>query len=106
MLGLSDVLHRIVRNSHTSAGAAERYWATRTDEKARHHWFEIDGERKKAPGGTSPFVKEHIDAFFDHIFPALQEFWKEQTSENLMIICPYLEAVSISSALFCAWCPC
>lgn len=94
MPGLADVLHGIVYKSFSDRSDADQYWETRTDEKARHHYLEIDGVRLKGGDGTSPYVQEHIDAFFEHVFPDLQAFWKADTFKNLMIICPYREAVS------------
>lgn len=97
MPGLNDILHRIIYKSYSTFKtglSADHYWKNRTDEKARHHYIEVQGQRRSGHDGTSKYVQEHIDVFSKYIFPALQEYWRGETSKNLMIICAYTAAVS------------
>lgn len=98
MPGLNDVLHGIIKGSYGTLGngnsiSAQHYWNTRTDEKARHHYLEVDGQRRAGDDGTSKYVPEHVDVFFKHVFPALQSYFGDATSKNVMIICAYTAAV-------------
>lgn len=98
MPGLAEVLHGIIRKSYSTTGnsmSAQHYWNTSTDEKARHHYLEVDGTRRTGGDGTSMYVQEHIDVFFNHVFPALQEYFRDTTSKNLMIICAYSATVNL-----------
>lgn len=98
MPGLSDVLHGIIYKSFStfnSAFSPQAYWNNRTDEQARHHYLEVEGERRSGEDGTSKYVQEHIDVFFKYVFPPLQAYWKDRTSKNLMIVCAYGAAVSV-----------
>lgn len=97
MPGLNDILHRIIYKSYSTVNttlSADHYWNNRTDEKARHHYLEVQGQRRSGDDGTSKYVQEHIDVFFKHVFPSLQDYWQGETSKNLMIICAYTAAVS------------
>ena len=98
MPGLSDVLHGIIESSVTYCddGMLEQYRASKTDEKARHAYIQVAGERLQGDDGTSSYVQEHIDVFFKRIFPALQTYFGPKTSKNLMIICAYTAAVSLA----------
>lgn len=74
-----------------------------SEDKARHHYIQVKGSRKPLHEGTpSVCVREHVDVFFDHIFPSLQEYFKEKISENVMIICAYGASVSHPPTVACA----
>ncbi|KAK5119587.1 hypothetical protein LTR85_007416 [Meristemomyces frigidus] len=56
--------------------------------------IEVKGERRMAPS-RSMLVQEHVDFFFDWIFPKLREYFsqftekKDRMEDNVMIICAY-----------------
>lgn len=92
---LKGVLDGIIAKSFTEAPARQVYLDTALESQARNHWIQVKGKREPLrEGQTSVCVKEHVDVFFDHIFPDLQEHFGEETSKNLMIICAYGAAVS------------
>lgn len=96
MPGLADVLHGIIMKSYSTYDSnlsAQHYWSNRTDEKARHHYIEVEGQRRTGHDGTSKYVQEHIDVFFKYVFPALQAYFGDTTSKNMMIVCAYTAAV-------------
>lgn len=62
------------------------------DTYLRTHYIELNGTRLKR--NLSTVVREHIVAFFNHIFPAFQAYYRSNLHENVTIIVAYKEAVS------------
>ena len=63
-----------------------------SDGALRTHYTEIDGTRKQCK--PAAMVREHVQVFFNEIFWYLHHLYRSETSENVMIIVAYREAVS------------
>lgn len=78
---------------------ATMYNPQEQDTYLRTHYIELNGTRLKR--NLSTVVREHIVAFFNHIFPAFQAYYRSNLHENVTIIVAYKEAVSTD--LFDLW---
>lgn len=92
---LADIIARY--GAFDSMEARASYRTEASDEKARLHYIEVKGDRKAlSPSNGSMLVREHVDAFFDKIFPKLRVYFAmrgESVADNVMIICAYGAAV-------------
>jgi senataxin len=57
------------------------------DRFLRAHYFQVHGERDSSK--RSPFVREHVRFFFEHIYPYLHAYFGETMYDNVMIIVAY-----------------
>ena len=100
--GLTKVLHKIIAQYSPQQIVRERYIASATDEQARLHYIElpvVPWNKIMKDDNDSIAIKEHIDIFFEKIFPGLQKYFGDKTDKVVYIITGYKHAVSQSSPL-------
>jgi hypothetical protein len=98
MTGLREVLADIIAGSIESSDERAKFKKDVSDDDLRRHYIEVTGERVKHPGTRSSAVVEHVDVFFNKIFPKLQKYFREtrkSMAKEIMIICAYGYAASI-----------
>lgn len=92
--GLKDVLHGIIaRCFHTEAGQVS-YLENATDEQSRLHYFDLGIHAIERNDKKSIAIPEHIDAFFELAFPALQGHFQDRMNQHVTVIAAYGHAVS------------
>ncbi|KAF7198435.1 Helicase SEN1 [Pseudocercospora fuligena] len=92
--GLKDVLDGIIaRCFHTEAGQVS-YLENATDEQARLHYFDLGIHDIFKNDKKSIAIPEHIDAFFELAFPALQGHFQDRMNQLVTVIAGYGHAKS------------
>ena len=95
--GLQYQLEMILGGQPHSVIGRNRF-KTRTahENDVRLVWIEVLG-RREMTANHSMIVQEHVDVFFEWIFPKLHGYFKNEKSkmeDNVMIICAYSATVS------------
>ena len=96
MPGLRQVLVDIIADTISSPSDREDFKATVTDDDLRRHYVEVSGTREVNPVTKSKNVHEHVNVFFNKIYPKLRRYFREtkqSMEKNVMIICAYGWAV-------------
>ncbi|KAK4548272.1 hypothetical protein LTR36_010142 [Oleoguttula mirabilis] len=92
--GFKRQLEMILAGQPHSNYLRQKFMAGANEEDVRLVWIEVKGERRMA-ASRSMLVQEHVDVFFNHIFPKLRGYFsqftdkKDMMEENVMIICAY-----------------
>lgn len=72
---------------------SQLYSAVDEDDFLRSHYVQVEGKRVKR--NLSTVVREHILAFFNHIFWDLHAYFGTEFHDNVTVIVAYKEAVRI-----------
>ncbi|KJY02467.1 hypothetical protein TI39_contig50g00005 [Zymoseptoria brevis] len=104
--GLLAVLTDIIAGSAAlSLPEREAYLAEASEEKARLHWIEVEGDREKNQS-QSWKTENHVQVFFSEIYPKLLAYFKgrqEKMSEFVMLICSYSFTIRSYEDKFANW---
>ncbi|KAK3680639.1 hypothetical protein LTR37_021127 [Vermiconidia calcicola] len=92
MPGLRNVLVDIIAEEITNPAKQDRFRKIVSDADLRRHYVEVKGTRVPHESTKSMIVHEHIDVFFNKIFPKLREYFRsndKSMNKHVMIICGY-----------------
>ena len=89
-LGFREALLRIL--SHRKWPKPE---PTALGEKIRLCYLEVRPEAAEFNERKSIVMLDYVEVFFASVFPALQEYFRENTSKELLVIVAYAYAVSV-----------
>ena len=96
MPGLRNILVDIISDEITNPAKQDRFRKIVSDADLRRHYVEVKGTRVPHESTKSMIVHEHIDVFFNKIFPKLREYFRsndKSMNKHVMIICGYNFAV-------------
>ena len=94
MPGLREILTDIVAEHGIHDDVKrEAYRLEASDEKARLHWIQVDGKN------SNETVSNHVDFFFQKIFPKLRAYFGEKFVDNVLVVCAYNKQVGTNDIL-------
>ncbi|GIZ38434.1 hypothetical protein CKM354_000185100 [Cercospora kikuchii] len=91
--GFSTILHNIVAQSFSAGAPRAAYLQNATDAQARLHWIEMAVAKVSFVKGSQAIL-DHINLFFDKIFPQLQKYFGKRMHKEVMIIAAYSNALN------------
>lgn len=97
MPGLREVLVEIISGTISDAEQRDDFREEVTDDDLRRHYVQVKGRRTMNEVTMSKAVVEHVDVFFQKIFPKLQAYFKKvgkSMEREVLVICAYGYAVS------------
>ena len=98
MPGLSQVLKDIISSTFRYDQNRQFWLSNVKDDDLRRHHVQVDGERIKHPSTKSMAVLEHVDVFFEKLYPRLEMYFRKigrSIHQEVMIICAYNHQVCI-----------